>query len=144
MTNGVDAGPMGSELILKGLTLNNISSNLGNQMRADSKAGYRFYLVIVGMTADPHVYRTIKTLGEHQHGILTVCVIASKFNDNRKNQLQYFVNVALKFNLKLGGANQVLTAKSFDIFEQKPTMLVGLDVTVSLSYCPADSFLRKH
>jgi hypothetical protein len=59
-------------------------------------------------------------------GVVNVCVVSSKF---RKNQPQYFANVALKVNMKLGGVNHVLTGAAVTWLKQKKTMLMGADVT---------------
>ena len=61
------------------------------------------------------------------HGINNVCVVASKFS--KPNNHQYFANVALKFNLKLGGQNQILDNSKLGIIAQGKTMVVGIDVT---------------
>jgi len=63
-------------------------------------------------------------------GISTVCVV----DDPRKfgtpseggKDLQYFANVALKFNLKLGGQNQVLDGAKLGVIDEGKTMVVGL------------------
>ena len=44
-------------------------------------------------------------------------------------QMQYFANVALKMNMKLGGVNHSLDEGSLAILKRTPTMLVGMDVT---------------
>lgn len=44
-------------------------------------------------------------------------------------QPQYFANVALKVNMKLGGVNHVLTGAGTTWLKQKKTMLMGADVT---------------
>lgn len=58
--------------------------------------------------------------------MLCQCVIDSKFD---KKQIQYFVNIGLKINLKLGGANHSIPASNFGAIPPKDTMFVGLDVT---------------
>jgi hypothetical protein len=42
---------------------------------------------------------------------------------------QFFANVALKFNLKLGGRNQYLDNTKIGIIAEGKTMVVGIDVT---------------
>lgn len=42
---------------------------------------------------------------------------------------QYYANVALKFNLKNGGVNQLLSRAKMGFLAQAPTMVVGIDVT---------------
>ncbi|KAJ4193059.1 hypothetical protein NW759_016602 [Fusarium solani] len=46
-----------------------------------------------------------------------------------RGQDQYFANVALKFNLKLGGNNQLLDKQRLGIINEDKTMVVGIDVT---------------
>lgn len=72
------------------------------------------------------VYAYIKTLGDIKYGISTICVLGSKF---KKNDPQYFGNVALKFNAKLGGINQIVEPSRLSFITEDKTMLVGLDVT---------------
>jgi len=65
----------------------------------------------------------------------TICVHAAKIR-KEKGQLQYFANVALKMNMKMGGVNHRLedapgappTVKWLKD-PRNPTMLVGMDVT---------------
>ncbi|CAK7226185.1 hypothetical protein SBRCBS47491_006145 [Sporothrix bragantina] len=75
---------------------------------------------------DKYVYERIKLLGDTKYGIHTVCVVSQKFT---KDDKQYYANVALKFNLKLGGVNHRLDKpdKLGIIFEGK-TMVVGYDI----------------
>jgi eukaryotic translation initiation factor 2C len=46
-----------------------------------------------------------------------------------KKQDQYFSNVALKVNTKLGGMNHLLAEDAMRWLKTKPTMIVGMDVT---------------
>ena len=57
-------------------------------------------------------------------GIHTVCALANKFHGG-----SYFANLALKFNLKLGGRNHSLVQGSLAPIQQRLTMLMGIDVT---------------
>ena len=72
------------------------------------------------------LYKKIKHVGDVQAGIHTVCVTAKKFGDCNP---QYFANVALKFNLKLGGLNQMVESQRFGFIWEDKTMVVGIDVT---------------
>lgn len=47
----------------------------------------------------------------------------------RKQDPNYSANVALKLNLKLGGANQSISANDLGFLRHGKTMLVGIDVT---------------
>ncbi|OBZ66780.1 Protein argonaute MEL1 [Grifola frondosa] len=60
--------------------------------------------------------------------VATVCVHAAKIRKER-GQPQYFANVALKVNMKLGGVNHELDQRNMAFLNQMPTMLVGMDVT---------------
>ena len=58
-------------------------------------------------------------------GIRTVCVVHDKLDKGA----QYFANVVLKFNLKNGGANQLLPRDKLGFLQEGSTMIVGIDVT---------------
>ncbi|PGH34881.1 hypothetical protein GX50_02232 [[Emmonsia] crescens] len=85
----------------------------------------RLVLVILPF-ASPPIYSQVKYRGDIKDGIHTICVVAEKFG---KNQPQYFANVALKFNLKLGGVNHKLQPSKLGIVSEGKTMVVGIDVT---------------
>ncbi|KAG8165758.1 hypothetical protein KVR01_004310 [Diaporthe batatas] len=74
------------------------------------------------------LYSYIKTLGDTKYGIHTICVVGSKFTSER-GQDQYFANVSLKFNLKLGGNNQMVEPSRLSFLNDDKTMVVGIDVT---------------
>jgi hypothetical protein len=76
---------------------------------------------------DAAIYNRIKLLGDIRKGIRNLCVIESKFAKERNSQ--YFINVGLKFNLKLGGNNQVLSPDRLGVVSEGKTMVVGIDVT---------------
>jgi len=61
--------------------------------------------------------------------ILPPCACIRKKIRKEKGQAQYFANVALKFNTKLGGVNHALDSNSMAWLKRSPTMLVGIDVT---------------
>ncbi|KIH92555.1 RNA interference and protein silencing protein [Sporothrix brasiliensis 5110] len=75
---------------------------------------------------DKYVYERIKLLGDTVFGIHSVCVVSQKFT---RNDAQYFANVALKFNLKLGGVNHRLDKPDkLGIISKGKTMVVGYDI----------------
>lgn len=74
------------------------------------------------------LYSYVKTLGDTKYGIHTICVVGIKFAGER-GQDQYFANVALKFNLKLGGNNQAVESTHLSFINDDKTMIVGIDVT---------------
>ncbi|KAK2871788.1 hypothetical protein FQN49_002828 [Arthroderma sp. PD_2] len=85
------------------------------------------FLLIILPNDNPTVYKRIKLNGEVMHGIQTVCVVRSKFD--KPHNVQYHANVAMKFNLKLGGINHVLDDAKLGIIAAGKTMVVGIDVT---------------
>ncbi|KAK2752575.1 hypothetical protein FQN55_006688 [Onygenales sp. PD_40] len=94
-----------------------------SEIRAQSRA--RLVLVILPQ-ASPAIYNKVKYRGDIKDGLHTICVVADKF---MKNQPQYFANVALKFNLKLGGINHRLQPAKLGLISEGKTMVVGIDVT---------------
>ncbi|KAH9017046.1 Piwi-domain-containing protein [Lactarius hengduanensis] len=59
-------------------------------------------------------------------GIKRLCAVDF---GNEKGREQYLANVALKLNTKLGGINHLLGQEAMSWLREKPTMLVGIDVT---------------
>ncbi|KAG6907598.1 hypothetical protein DXG01_008216 [Tephrocybe rancida] len=86
-------------------------------------------LVLVLLSnGDKHIYSGIKHLCDSYLDLATVCVHSAKIR-KEKGQLQYYANVALKVNMKLGGVNHALDQANMNWLMQMPTMLVGIDVT---------------
>lgn len=92
------------------------------------KPGQSRLMLVILPVADTILYNHIKHLGDVKLGIHTICVVGSKFA-KEQGQLQYFGNVALKFNLKLGGVNQLIDNTRLGIVNEDKTMVVGIDVT---------------
>lgn len=86
----------------------------------------RQLLLIVLPDNDASTYKQIKKLGDVDHGISTVCVLGEKNKFYMDWGAQYFANVALKINLKLGGINHPLR-NQISLYET--TMVIGIDVT---------------
>lgn len=82
---------------------------------------------------DEWLYALIKRLADCELGIPTICSISSKFTQPKygKPDFQYMANVAMKFNLKLGGTNHVLKATQHENRDFQQTMIVGADVSHS-------------
>ncbi|KAI0009229.1 Piwi-domain-containing protein [Xylariaceae sp. FL0662B] len=83
------------------------------------------FVVLPGKKTDTRLYNAVKLLGDVEFGYHTVCVLRSNII---KGQPQYFANVALKVNLKMGGANHKLH-NDVAIIKEGKTMIVGYDVT---------------
>ena len=98
-------------------------ATIRNAVTSGSRVDLIFVLLSNG---DKHIYSGIKHLCDVFLDVHTVCVHTEKI---RKGQLQYYANVALKFNAKRGGINHGLDANSMQWLRQQPTMLVGMDVT---------------
>ncbi|EKM51081.1 uncharacterized protein PHACADRAFT_165707 [Phanerochaete carnosa HHB-10118-sp] len=84
-----------------------------------------FVLVLLSTT---DIYPGLKRLCDMQLGLATVCMQLEKATREQR-QDQYFANVALKVNIKLGGINHLLAPDSMRWLTTKKTMLVGIDVT---------------
>lgn len=121
---GVNAGNVmsGAEIRLRGPD----DPSLDNFMK--SAAGNVKILLVILPSVNTSLYSRIKSCGDLRHGIHTVCVVGDKFA-NPRGQDQYFGNVALKFNLKLGGHNQLVEPSRLGIINEDKTMIVGIDVT---------------
>lgn len=112
----------GQRLLLQHPDDNAISSIL---QRA---AGTLDLLYIILPQPNTTLYKRIKTLADKNFGIHTICSMGSKLAKDRGRD-QYLANIALKFNLKLGGINQVVESRNLGIVDQNKTMVVGIDVT---------------
>lgn len=92
----------------------------------------RLVLVILPCQSTP-IYNAIKRAADIKYGVHTVHVVGDKRKFAKAveggDNSQYFANVALKFNLKLGGHNQLLKPADLGFISEGKTMLVGLDVT---------------
>lgn len=75
---------------------------------------------------DSMAYNCVKLACDVRRGVRNVNVLAEKLKGAND---QYFANVGLKFNLKLGGTNQSLRTGELDLIAEGRTMLVGVDVT---------------
>ena len=84
-----------------------------------------YILLVVLPGKDTVLYNRIKKLCDQTVGIHTVCVVKSGFLGKNGT---YLANVALKFNLKLGGINHTLEDDDMGIISQNKTMVVGIDV----------------
>lgn len=85
------------------------------------------FVFVVLPRQDTPIYNVVKTLGDVEFGYPTVCVVRQKLIKNGGSP-QYFANVALKVNLKMGGTNHKL-GDDVSIIKDGKTMVVGYDVT---------------
>ncbi|KAN0105332.1 Piwi domain containing protein [Russula decolorans] len=70
--------------------------------------------------------KAVKAWGDVRRQVATQCVKTQKF---RKANDQYYNNVALKINVKLGGINSHPVSGIYEGLNTQPTMIVGADVT---------------
>jgi hypothetical protein len=108
----------------------------GNQEAAIDQAIHQFchstvrappkLILVIIAGIDTVFYNRIKYICDVKEEFLNVCVLAPKFANANS---QYFSNVALKINLRLGGRNQSLDNSKLGIIAQGKTMIVGIDVT---------------
>ena len=88
-----------------------------------SRAKVKIVLVVLPFDSNL-LYARVKYCGDVKTGIHTVCVLEK----NLKKGHNYYANVALKFNLKMGGVNQFLPSQ-LGFLNQGTTMVVGIDVS---------------
>ena len=86
-------------------------------------------IVCVVSKGVPGVYEQIKVMSLTEAGFVTQCMLWSNlFRGGRLDiRDQYIQNVALKANIKCGGASNIIDRELFA--DGKPTMFVGIDVT---------------
>ncbi|EGO01021.1 hypothetical protein SERLA73DRAFT_167206 [Serpula lacrymans var. lacrymans S7.3] len=112
--------------------------NRGDTMRREAITAIRNALVSVKpkpnmvlailSSGDHAIYEGFKHLCDAYLDVATVCVQSSKIR-KEKGQMQYYANVALKVNMKMGGVNHKLDDRSGKWLKEAPTMIVGMDVT---------------
>ncbi|KAH8101753.1 argonaute-like protein [Cristinia sonorae] len=85
-------------------------------------------ILVMLANGDKHIYSGLKHLCDVYLDLTSVCVQVQKIR-KEQGQMQYFANVALKVNMKMGGVNHMLDARNLTFLKQAPTMLVGMDVT---------------
>jgi hypothetical protein len=104
---------------------------LAKNFRELRGAGYNFVFVLLP-SKDIDQYNKVKTVGDIEVGIDTVCLVQpNAISDKRKtNKDQYWHNIYLKANLKMGGVNHTVKCAAAEaILSQRRAMVVGYDVT---------------
>ncbi|KAI7907008.1 Piwi domain-containing protein [Cokeromyces recurvatus] len=90
-----------------------------------AKANPQLIVCILPNTGVP-LYAEIKRISDTIIGVPTQCVQSKHIADAKK---QYCANVCLKVNMKLGGMNLFLTPPYIPFIAQRPTIIIGADVT---------------
>lgn len=86
------------------------------------------FLLVLLPFRDTKLYPGVKRICDVELGVHSVTIVLNKVLKNKGPQ-QYYANVALKLNQKLGGINHTLDVESTRWLTTKSTMLVGMDVT---------------
>ena len=130
-----------------------------NQLESNSESGPGSKNTIATVEPEPHplmlvilpgtanqLYQQIKTFADTEGGFHTICVtgtgaalddpkpyLRSRGSEKKfygESPDQYFANVALKLNSKLGGTNHILpSTETLGPIDEGNTMVVGIDVT---------------
>jgi eukaryotic translation initiation factor 2C len=74
-----------------------------------------------------HLYSEIKRVSDTVIGIPTQCIQGKNMHNTKR---QYFVNVCLKINVKMGGMNSYLAGKQLVWVCDRPTIVFGAALTV--------------
>ncbi|KAF9257187.1 Piwi-domain-containing protein [Marasmius fiardii PR-910] len=101
----------------------------GSRSAQKNKSGPELLVVILPDQGNTEIYRGVKHFGDIEMGVATQCLKASKC---RRAKSQYWANVSLKVNPKLGGINHKpdpSSATASDLNDpRKPTIIMGADV----------------
>ncbi|KAE8318374.1 hypothetical protein BDV41DRAFT_590148 [Aspergillus transmontanensis] len=111
------------------------TADLDNTLRGAANSLDRLYIILPDK--DSRWYSVMKRLCDVQYGLQTICSVAPKLVAKKGQMMdqygksldQYMRNLAMKFNLKLGGTNHVRDNLRLSIINEDKTMIVGLDVT---------------
>ncbi|KAG9315634.1 argonaute-like protein [Chiua virens] len=102
---------------------------INNTIKTNRKRGDPSFVLVILSRRDNFIYPGIKRMCDVELGIHTVHMLSNKVLTESKKQDQYFSNVALKVNIKLGGINHKVDERSLEWLTKKKTMMVGMDVT---------------
>ncbi|KAG2050097.1 Piwi-domain-containing protein [Suillus hirtellus] len=100
-----------------------------NIKRQISLKGKPTFILVILSRRDNYIYPGIKRICDVELGVHTLHMLTDKVLRDRNKQDQYFSNVALKLNTKLGGINHMLDSESMKWWTKAKTMVVGMDVT---------------
>jgi len=94
-----------------------------------NRKGKPTFALVLLSGRDNFIYPGMKRIGDVELGVHTVHMLIDKVLKDSRKMDQYFSNVALKVNTKLGGINHTLDEGSMKWLKKKRTMIVGMDVT---------------
>ncbi|PBK85517.1 Piwi-domain-containing protein [Armillaria gallica] len=97
------------------------------QNRAERKTTPTFIVCILPDGSNADLYTAVKHCGDIKRGVANQCLRVGKCRNARP---QYWANVALKINAKLGGVNVIPDPRSAPIISdpRTPTIVMGADV----------------
>ncbi|CCL99782.1 uncharacterized protein FIBRA_01804 [Fibroporia radiculosa] len=106
---------------------------IGEQLKAAGRAcrqrfgAFPSLVVVILPENGEDIYTAVKHFGDIAVGVATQCMKASKCKGAKD---QYFANVSLKLNVKLGGINMIPKPYSVPILSDphNPTIIMGADV----------------
>ena len=132
-TYGLNPGPIQEPVVIN-INFNDLQNKdaakvqheISDALRKKFKAKPNFLFVLLP-SDNAVLYDSIKFVCDCQLGVPNICNIGSKFS-KEKGQMQYFANVAMKFNQKLGGVNHTVELKKMAPLDAQ-TILFGIDVT---------------
>ncbi|PIL23264.1 Argonaute [Ganoderma sinense ZZ0214-1] len=80
-------------------------------------------MIVVLPDSSPDIYRSVKHFGDVVRGVATQCLRSTKCIKANK---QYFANVCLKINAKMGGINTIADPRAFPVLtDPKTTIVMG-------------------
>jgi len=132
-TYGMNPGPLQPPVSLNiqpndlmDKNVDKVTQEISHALRTQFKEKPNFLFVI--LPGDNAVlYDCVKFVCDCQLGVPNICNIGSKFS-KEKGQMQYFANVAMKFNQKLGGVNHTVELSKLAPLDAQ-TIVFGIDVT---------------
>ncbi|KAK3009951.1 hypothetical protein RJ639_011394 [Escallonia herrerae] len=104
---------------------------------ARRKSNDPLHIIICVMAGKHQGYKNLKWVSETHIGVMTQCCLSSHAN---KGDDQFFANLALKINAKLGGSNVELIERLPGFEDADHVMIVGADVNHPCSLntqCPS-------
>ncbi|KAJ4477407.1 argonaute-like protein [Lentinula aciculospora] len=115
------------------LVWENGQGDIASQLKAAGKQALDKYkqrpnlIVVVLPEGGNEIYTAVKHFGDITMGVATQCLKSSKCF---RAKAQYFANVCLKINVKLGGINAIPDPNSVKALtdSQNPTIVMGADV----------------
>ncbi|PPQ66044.1 hypothetical protein CVT26_010800 [Gymnopilus dilepis] len=106
-------------------SLNRLMGRLAPQGGIPEAALKVFIIIVILPTSGAHIKATVKNWGDVEQGIHTQCLRQNKLQTANN---QYWNNIALKVNARLGGANFRSMSPIMNKLMSEPYMIMGADV----------------